>query len=332
MGDFINEKSTRAQSLNAYNQWCVQWREHAKHHAQYKQKSFEDFQGVGTGKALLAIGNGASFEEEIETIKTHQSNVDILVCDKALGHCIDNGITPTYVMVCDANVNYEKYMEPWKDKLKDTILFSNVCGNIKWTKPEYWKDVYFFVNEDVIESEKEFSKLSGCKNIIPAATNVSGEMIVLLFQSNNHGRQNLFGYDKVLLVGFDYSWEADGNYYAFNKTGDGKHNYMRHITGVNQRSKLCFTSTNLFFSMEWLKKYVTTFNLPVVNCGKSSILDIPKRGSLSEQMQYNYKSEDKFIVSELIKRRLELRKQLNSINSKLHTVARDHHFAYLASV
>ena len=328
----INEKTTRIQSLNAYNQWKVQWRAHSKHHSQYEMKSFSDFENVGVGKALLCIGNGASFEQEIDTIRELQDNVDIYVCDKTLGHCIENGIIPTYCMVCDANVDYDKYLKPWQDKIKDVTLISNVCGNIKWTNPEYWKDMYFFVNEDVIHSEKEFSKLSGCKNFIPAATNVSGEMIVSIFQSNNKGRRNFFAYDKTLLIGFDYSWEADGKYYAFDEDGEGKHQYMRHVYGINQGNKLCYTSNNLLFSMEWLKKYINTFKLPVVNCAKNSILEIGAPKELSEQMVYSCQPGDKDIVRSITKNRLKLLKEIKTIEVKLRDIAKVHSNGFLASI
>lgn len=332
MSEVVNDNSTRQQSLNAYNQWCVQWREHAKFHSQYPMKPLNDFDLCGVGKALLCIGNGASFEDSLETIKKYQGNVDILVCDKTLGHCLDNGIIPTYCMVCDANVNFERYLEPHIDKCKNTILFSNVCGNMKWTDPKIWKDMYFFVNSDVLNSELEFSKLSGCKNFIPAATNVSGEMIVLITQCDNSGRRNAFGYDKILLTGFDYSWEYQGRYYSFNEDGDGKTNYMRHLYGVNQDSQLCFTSNNLYFSMEWLKKYINTFKLPVVNCSKKSILDIGMPGKLEEHMKYTFHREDVHKVKELSDKRKKLHKEMKAIEESMRHIAKNHHLAYVASL
>jgi len=328
----IDEKTTRQQSLNAYNQWCKQWREHAEFHRKFDMKSFEDFRNTKLGKAIVCIANGASFEQNIEHIKENQDKADIFVCDKALGHCLDNGIVPSYVMVCDANVDFKKYLEPWKDKLKDVVLFSNVCGNPLWTEEKYWKDVYFFVNEDVIKSEVEFSKISGCKNFIPAATNVSNQMVVLLTQSNNKGRCNFFGYDKIILTGYDYSWAHGENYYSFDKTGGGKANYMRQLFITNCNSDLCYTSNNLLFSSGWLAKYIKTFKLPIVQCSKKTILDVGKWGKIEEQMKYSHKSTDRFKVNDLIMQRRNLSKKVQYIEKELTQIGKDHYYAFLASV
>ena len=106
----MTPEDVKRQSENAYAQWCVQWREHCKAHSIYPQKPLSDFLGIGIGRAILCVANGYSFEENIETIKANKDSCDIICCDKTLGHLIDNGINPTYCVVCDANVNYEKYL------------------------------------------------------------------------------------------------------------------------------------------------------------------------------------------------------------------------------
>jgi len=197
----MKKESLVAQSNAAYDQWKEQWRENAKIHSQYKMKDIFDLQATGIGKAALACANGYSLEENMETIKKYADNVDIICCDKSLGHLIDNGVNPKYCIICDANVNYEKYLKPYEGKLQDTIALINVCANTKWSENGNWKDKYFFVNRDVIKSEVEFSNISGCKNFIPAGTNVSNAMIIMLTQSTNEQRLNFFGYDKILLIG-----------------------------------------------------------------------------------------------------------------------------------
>ena len=265
-----------------------------------------------------------SLEENIETIKKYQDNVDILCCDKSLKPLLDNGITPTYCLVCDANVSYETYMKPVEDKLQDITLFSNVCANPKWTKNGNWKDVYFFVNEDILKSEIEFSGLSGCRNIIPAGTNVSNAMIVFLTQSNNNGRNNFFGYDKILMIGFDYSWDDD-KYYAFNSTGDGKQNYMKQVYLYNLGGKLCYTSTNLLFSAKWMDKFIHTFKQNVYQCSKRSILAGMGYKDLEEQLKYRYKPEDSNKVRSLVEYKRELLAKINQIDHDVFVVGRDHY-------
>lgn len=315
------------QSKNAYKQWCEQWRANAKFHKGMATKSFEDFRNIGIGKAVLLVANGYSFEENIETIKKYSHNVDIVACDKTLGHLLRHGINPTYCIVCDANVSYEKYMKPYQDQLDQTILFQNVCGNTEWTKNGNWKDKYFYVNKDVMNYEKEFSALSGCKNFVTAGTNVSNMMVVILTQADNERRQNLFAYDKILLIGFDYSWKYNGKYYAFDQEANGKTFYMRHIYGISPSGEMIFTSNNLSASNSWLKTYVDVFKLNTVQCGKDALSPIGRMGNLEDHIQYKHKPTDAKAVREMLKTKLGIEAQLNKINNGLRDIARDHWYA-----
>lgn len=324
---------TVAQSENAYNQWKEIWTTHAKYHSRFAPfKPMSDFMNIGVGKACLIVANGYSFEEHAEIIKAHANNVDILCCDKTLGHLLDMGIKPTYCLVADAMVDYEKYMKPYKDQLDGTILFMTITGNMKWSANGNWKDKYFVVNHDAIGTEKEFSAISGCNNLIAAGTNVSNAMVVLLTQSDNTGRKNFFGYDKMLLIGFDYSWLLDGKYYAFDETGNGKSNYMRHIYIVSTRGRHGFTSLNLHFSADWLRNYVINFKLPVVNCSPDSILSIPYTGKLEQQMQYNFRPEDSAFVRAELEKRDKLAKEVQDINNRVLNIGTEHYYKFLATI
>lgn len=328
----MKDENLVKQSKTAYAQWGKQWKAHAKEHSQYPQLSMKKFENSGIGKALLLVANGFSLEENIETIKKYQKNVDILCCDKSLGHLLDNDITPTFCVVCDANVDYEKYLEKYQDKLSNTTLFINACGNPKWTKFGNWKDVYFFINKDVIESEKEFSKISGCTNFIAAGTNVSNAMIILVTQSDNEGRKNFFGYDKYLLIGYDYSWKANGNYYAFNKDGGGKANYMKHMYFNLPSGNFAYSSGNLIFSRDWILKYIQAFNLPIVQCNKDSILQLKINGELEYQMQYSYKKEDSKEMIELVNEFDLIKKKHNFIKNKMTEISKDHWLNFQKSI
>jgi hypothetical protein len=319
-------QAIKAQSIQAYRQWSKQWREHSKAHAKFKMHSMSFLEGTGIGKAILLVANGYSFEENLETIKEHQEGVDIMCCDKTLGHLIENGIIPKYCLLADANVSYEKYCEKWEKQLEGVILIANVCANPKWTHQPKWKDMVFFVNEDVMKYEREFMALSGCQNVIPAGTNVSNAMVIFCAQANNSGRRNVLGYDKMILIGFDYSWGE--NYYSFD--GDnGKINYMRHMMKFDNGDRICWTSHNLAFSADWLTKYVTTFRLPVVNGSNRSILRGVKHMPLAEQMQYAFNQTDVNLVKEL---NIERAKHLNAaqmLSERLNRVGFNHHLNWL---
>lgn len=320
-----------AQSKAAYGQWCKQWREQAKYSSKYKMKPMTEVENSGIGKAILCVANGYSFEENLETIKKYHHNVDIMACDKTFGHLVANGITPKYLMICDANVNYEKYLEPYLEHCKDTIVFSNVCGNPKWIDGIPWKDVYFFVNKDIIQSEKEFSELSGCKNFIPAGTNVSNAMVVLLTQSDNNGSKNFFGYDKILLIGFDYSWRHGKKYYSFNEKAENKADYMCHAYITVHSGEFAYTSGNLAFSAAWLGEYAKAFNLPLVQCTKGTITTHIPFGDLEKQMQYKYKTDDGPKVNEYVKSLRIIMKQKREIETQLTMIAKDHWSQHVAT-
>jgi hypothetical protein len=323
----MNHDQIVKQSKTAYAQWCVQWREHAKRHAKYEQKSFEDFRNSGIGKAALLVANGYSFEENIETIKKYKDNVDIIACDKTLGHLLSHGIKPKICIVCDANVNYEKYLKPYEDQLDETILFQNVCGNPLWTENGNWKDRYFYVNKDVMHYEREFAALSGCPNFATAGTNVSNMMVVLLVQSDNERKQNLFAYDKMLLIGFDYSWRFDGKYYAFDEDGGGKRFYMRHIYGLAQSGKIIFSSNNLNASASWLNLYISAYKPNVIQCSPHALMTFGKYGDLEQQMQYRHNTRDSHRVTSLLNQRGGLEEKIRRINNELQDIGRDHWFA-----
>lgn len=321
----MSEDEIKHQSISCYGQWKEVWRENAKYHAaRFPMHPFKDLANTGIGKAALCIANGYSFEENIETIRTYQHLVDIVACDKTIKHCIDHGITPKYCVVCDANVSYETYLESVKDKLQDTTLIINVCANIKWAGQGNWKKVYFFVNQDVLKSEREFMALSGCPNMTVAGTNVSNQMVIALTQADNTSPRNFFGYDKYLLIGFDYSW-GDGHYYAFDPDGGGKTNYMRNIYLKSQGGHYVYTSTNLMFSARWFDQYVKAFRLPIFQCSNRSIIaGVGEVKDLAQQMQYCHRPEDSQFVQKMVKMKQEYQAMMKDIDRKLSDIAYEH--------
>lgn len=312
------------QSNAAYDQWKELWRENALRHKKMEQLSFEDLRNTGIGKTIVLVANGASLENDMETIEKYKDNTDIFVCDKTLGHCIKRGIKPKYCLLADAKVSYEQYCEPYKNELKDTILFANVCGNPKWTHDAEWKKIYFFVNKDVINSEKEFMAISGCKNELPAGSNVSNAMVILMTQADNKGPQNFFNYDKILLTGFDYGWKVEGNYYAYDKDAGGKFYFMRHQYCQDIDGKFTCTSGNLAFSAKWLYSYVTTFRLPVIQCSMGSIMPLPWIGKLKDHIGYKFDTKDGEIMIELNKKRFKLFNELNDVIKRQNEIQGKH--------
>lgn len=328
----MNKEAIKKQSIAAYTQWCKQWRENAKINSQHEQKSLQKFKRSGVGKAVLCVANGYSLEEEIETIKKYKSNVDIICCDKSMKHLFDNGIVPKYVVVCDANVDFEKYMKDYQNMLQDTTLFMNVCANPEWAKKGNWKEKIFFCNKDVIDSHLEFMKISGCPNLIIAGTNVSNALLILLTQCDSDKRINFFGYDKILLIGFDYSWKFGGKYYAFDEDAGGKDLYMKHLHLRSSDLTPIYTSGNLWFSKNWINDYIKAFRLPVIQCAKHSLLQFSKVGDLGYQMQYNHKPEDSKKSIEIENILKDLKQKVKNYTEYLNEINKDHYMSYLKSI
>ncbi len=185
---------------------------------------------------------------------------------------------------------------------------------------------------DVMHYEREFSKLSGCPNLITAGTNVSNMQVVLLTQSDNKARRNFFGYDKIILIGYDYSWRPDGKYYAFDDDGGGKFHYMRHIHGIGAGGRMVFTSNNLSGSASWLDLYIKAYKLPVVQCSPDTIAAFGGVRDLEKQLRYSFQREDKATVLKLLSKKMQFEEQLKVVNDKLKNLGRAHHYAHLASV
>ena len=86
-------------------------------------------------------------------------------------------------MVCDAQVNFEKYGKINKELIKGINLLATCTSNPKWTK--YWGEnggkIDFFVNKDNIRTHKIFGEYFEDKvhYTIPAASNVANSMYVI---------------------------------------------------------------------------------------------------------------------------------------------------------
>ena len=270
----LSKKEVLEQSKSAFAQWEDTWRKHAKRNGElYKEAgtSHKDLLYNGIGKQLLCLGFSPSFELKIEEIKKYKSDAtDIAAVEKCLGYLLDNEIKPKYIFVCDAGIDYDRWCKPWIQYTEDIILISSITANPKfaenWLGPKY-----FFCNKDNIESEKIFIEISGCKEIIPASSNVGNSVVVFSTQ--------VLGYDKYLLLGLDYCWFDDENYYAFND--NEKRYWMKHANVIDIKGRIVNTSQNLIFSSRWLEDFINKKcvydGISVYNCSGQGIMNVPQR-------------------------------------------------------
>ncbi len=283
----LSEKEVLRQSEAAFMQWKDIWEKHSKFNGELLKMqgtSHCDLLGIGAGKSLLCIANAPSFENEIETIKKYinRENTDIICVDKCMCQLIENGIIPNFVILADAGIDYNTWCENYIEYTKNITLISNVNANIEWTKN--WKGkIIFYVNKDNIQSEKIYCELSGCKEVIPASSNVGNTVIVFATQ--------IMGYDEYYLIGYDYCWGDEDNYYAF--TDSEKRYWMKHLYLIDSLGRFVNTSQNLLFSARWLSDFynaVLKGKIKIFNCSRKGILNIPYV-KLEKKLKYAQKRE-----------------------------------------
>lgn len=269
----LSKNEVLQQSKNAFGQWEKTWRKHSEVNGKIFQTRGVPHKEIvfdGIGKKCVCIAYAPSFEDKIEVLKENQKScVDILCVDKCLGKLVENDIYPKYVVIADAGIDYKTWCEPYIDKTENITLMANINANIEWT--QNWKGpICFYVNKDNIQSEEIFSKISGCYDMIPAGSNVGNSVVIIA--------SLLLRYDDIYLVGYDYCWGNEDNYYAFNDSD--KRYYMKHLQMVDAIGRLVNTSGNLHFSARWLTDFYTNCvyyeGIKMYNCcGKGILSNIP---------------------------------------------------------
>lgn len=284
MGGSVTYSDVMRQSEQVFGQFGdSKWIPQARENARLDRRSPEELEGVGTGRTLLFAAMGESTEENIEAIKANRDKFHLAVNDKAFGYMVDRGIVPDFVFLADANIPF-KWLEKYVDKTEGVRLIASPYANPEWTK--VWKGPrFFYVNADVIKSEEYFKKEFPGVRVIPASSNVSNAMVCFFIGAIDGPPLNWGGYDRYLLVGYDYSWrpwngsDAEpgvkrGKYYAFEDPVP-KRFYMNHRTMFDVNGDYVHTSENLYFSARWLWTMVTGFGVPLVNCSGRGLLQIP---------------------------------------------------------
>lgn len=276
----LSYRDVKAQSTAVFGQfgktkWIPFARENAKH---ANRRDTSELRGRGAGRTLLSVAMGASLEGQVDVIRKHRANFDIVTCDKGFQALTERGVRPDYVMVCDCNVAWQK----WGPKEADTegvAMIATPYANLDWTRK--WRGpIYFYVNRDAIDSQDTFLEIMGPgTRTIPASSNVSNAQVVFFTGQDEWQRESFGGYERIVLAGYDYSWKPDGNYYAWADPKPKRH-YMNHRTLRDTAGELVFSSENLIFSARWLSHYMRAYPAEIVNCS-AGILD-GRRANLEE--------------------------------------------------
>jgi hypothetical protein len=295
----LSQKEIQKQSEAAMRQWEPTWRKNSKQSGELFRKlgsrSHKELLFASAGKSILCIGLGPSLEDKIDILREHQDNpaFDILCVDKAFGLLVENGIKPEnikYVNIADAGISYEKWLKPYVQHTRDTILIANINANPEWAK-NWWfnpdkHNIYFYCNKDNIHTEKIFLPIAGIpeSDIIPAGSNVGNSNVIFA--------SSILGGDEILLLGYDFAWRFEQNYYAFadnEEIGTNKRGWMRHVMLFDKQGEITNTSNNLMFSSRWLSDYYNVElrrnGVKLIDCSGSSILEGVPRGRLESKLK-----------------------------------------------
>lgn len=274
----MDKNEVMRQSQAAYDQWGNMWRYNSNIARTVPKVPMSMLKNQGTGKQLVVVSMGGSFEKQIEVLKKYQDKVDILAVDKAFVPLMDHGIRPDFVLVADAQCSFPCYCEPYLNKTNDIILLSNVNANPDWGKN--WKGlVSYYVNRDNIQSEIEFSKISGVEDQIHAGSNVSNAALIYA--------NTVLNYDKYILLGFDYCWEVGGKFYSFaqgNEKIGNKSVALNNLRVLDRQLNMVNCSDNLWFSARWLDMFIQTEVGDKALNASDGLLESPKVISLSKHM------------------------------------------------
>lgn len=293
MGGLLKRNEIKRQSEQVFGQFGdAKWIPNARENAKLERRPLEELNGTGLGRTIVLAAMGESTEDQIETIKANRDKFHLAVNDKMFGYFIERGVKPDFVFLSDANILF-KWVEKYVDQTEGVRLICTPYANPEWTKA--WKGPrYFYLNADIIKSERFFAEAFPESRIIPASSNVSNSMVCFFLGMLEGPPVNWGGYEKYLLVGFDYSWRPSsdemapeikkGKYYAFEDPKP-KRFYMNHRTLNDFNGDIVHTSENLFFSARWMWSFVTMFNVPLVNCSGRGILHIPLRSPLSKELE-----------------------------------------------
>lgn len=275
MSAFLNQKEILDQSKQVFAQFGEKWKQNCLFNSKLPQRPAAALQNAGIAKTLVMCAMGESLEQQVEVIKKYRDRFDVITNDKCFGLLLEHGVKADFVMLCDASIPF-RHIGAYIHDTKGVGLISTVYGNIEWT--ELWRgERFFYVNRDSIYSERIFRQMwadaghGSDIRTIPAGSNVSNAMLAFMLGCDNGASINWGGYDRYLLVGYDFSWRPDGHYYAWSDPRP-KRFYMNHRTLIDAFGNIVFTSENLLFSAKWLQSYLEFFQAPVFNCSGRGLL------------------------------------------------------------
>lgn len=204
-------------SNNTGDKYEKLWISHAKAN---KRRVFEDgwaaseLLDLGTDKAAVIIGAAPSVRSQVGYLRDLQSNGNYLLYSVSSGlrFLLDNGITPHYCMVMDADPGIARFFEGIDERAKDVILIASVCTDPKiiekWPGKVKWITVYTSIEALNRKFQKYYRPVNGCGIMFPALCSQYNTAVVSAYRVS--------GCRVLIFVGNDLSFpdEKDSRYYV----------------------------------------------------------------------------------------------------------------------
>ena len=270
--DVTSESEVIKHSKFAFEKWKSLWTNNCKENRPRIKTNLGMFVGKYSDRTAVLFSFGPSLIPNIKKFKRdYEGRTDIVIgcVDKAFKTLVQNGIQPDYCLLADGSVSVDWVTGADHEAIKKCLLISLVYGSPKWS--ELWasvsgaQNIAWYLNKDNIDTHAYFAPLSGCWEVIEAASNVGNSLVVFSVK--------IFGCRTCTLYGYDYSWKPKQYY------GNGNHKksaFLGNIRKTDINGDIVYTSDNMLFSADWLGKYMFyvkhLYNVSIFNCTGSGIL------------------------------------------------------------
>ncbi len=261
------EKATAYTIANKHDLWITNLKKNF--HVISESKNLKDLPEIKT--PALCLGNGPSFHEEIDNIKSFKGTV--LCCERNLVKCLKNGIVPDYFVSLDGDPIMKTFIDDSIiDEYADNItgIFSVTCSNEVVSR---WggKKVFFtpYVDDpNLVKTMTRMIHLLTDKSILQVGGNCGSTLWFISYSL--HAKP-------IYLLGIDFAYKHDTPYeetqlWKYAKDDDDPSRWFMEYTnkyGVKLLTDIMFHN-NFKASLE---SWITHTDNTTYQCGKYSIVD-----------------------------------------------------------
>ena len=221
-------------SNNTGNRYLPLWVENVgKNKDRCKQCGWaaETFQGFHKGKTAVMLGASPAITKQFDMLRELQYDPDFVFVSVGSGlkNLLDNGISPKYVTVADADPKIKRF---WEDidftKTKGMTLLANICSHPSVL--DLWqgdiKFVALWTSVDKLDRkiQKKYKPVNGCGNMFPSLTSQYNFGVAFSFL--------VFECSIIIFVGNELSFPSNDKekdtYYADRKDKKDKFDRKPH--------------------------------------------------------------------------------------------------------